>query len=38
MIQAPQPGQKVEIVPVEFGAGFAGVVRVHAQAAASVTG
>ncbi len=38
MIQAPEPGQQVEIVPVEFGAGFAGVVRVHTQVAASVTG
>ncbi len=38
MIQAPQPGQDVEVVPVVFGSGFAGVVRVEAQVASSVAG
>jgi cell wall-associated NlpC family hydrolase len=38
MIQAPQPGQNVEVVPVVFGSGFAGVVRVEAQVASSVAG
>lgn len=38
MIQAPEPGLSVEVVPVVFGAGFSGVVRVHARVAASVAG
>jgi peptidoglycan DL-endopeptidase CwlO len=38
MIQAPQPGEFVEVVPVSFGSGFAGVVRVHAVVASSVSG
>ncbi len=38
MIQAPEPGKNVEVVPVVFGAGFAGIVRVHARVAASTTG
>jgi cell wall-associated NlpC family hydrolase len=37
MIQAPQPGEFVEVVPVSFGSGFAGVVRVHAVVASSVS-
>jgi len=38
MIQAPQPGQYVEVVPATFGSGFAGAVRVEPQVAASVPG
>jgi peptidoglycan DL-endopeptidase CwlO len=38
MIQAPQPGEFVEVVPVSFGSGFAGAVRVHAVVASSVSG
>jgi cell wall-associated NlpC family hydrolase len=36
MIQAPQPGQNVEIVPADFGSEFAGVVRVAPAIAAQV--
>lgn len=42
MEQAPEPGLDVEIVPADFGAGFAGAVRVYpkvaAQVAAGITG
>ena len=38
MIQAPQPGQYVEVVPVAFGSGFAGIVRVRPQVAGSIVG
>ncbi len=38
MIQAPQPGQNVEVVPVDFGSGFAGVVQVRPQVAVSIAG
>jgi cell wall-associated NlpC family hydrolase len=38
MIQAPQPGQNVEVVPVTFGSGFAGVVQVRPQVAVSIAG
>ncbi len=38
MIQAPEPGQNVEVVPAVFGAGFAGVVQVRPQVAASIAG
>ena len=38
MIQAPQPGQNVEVVPVVFGSGFAGVVQVRPQVAVSIAG
>jgi peptidoglycan DL-endopeptidase CwlO len=38
MIQAPQPGQNVEVVPVVFGSGFAGVVQVRPQVAISIAG
>jgi peptidoglycan DL-endopeptidase CwlO len=38
MIQAPQPGQNVEVVPVSFGSGFAGAVQVEPQVAGSVPG
>ncbi|MDX6333932.1 MAG: peptidoglycan DL-endopeptidase CwlO [Streptosporangiaceae bacterium] len=36
MIQAPQPGQNVQIVPVALGSEFAGVVRVSPAIAAQV--
>jgi cell wall-associated NlpC family hydrolase len=36
MIQAPQPGMNVEIVPVDLGAGFAGAVDVSPAVAAQV--
>ena len=36
MIQAPQPGMDVEIVPASFGSQFAGAVRVNSRIAASV--
>jgi cell wall-associated NlpC family hydrolase len=36
MVQAPQPGQNVEIVPADFGSEFAGVVRVAPAIAAQV--
>jgi peptidoglycan DL-endopeptidase CwlO len=36
MIQAPQPGMNVEIVPASFGSQFAGAVRVNSRIAASV--
>jgi peptidoglycan DL-endopeptidase CwlO len=38
MIQAPQPGQSVEVVPVTFGPGFAGAVQVQPRVAGSVPG
>jgi cell wall-associated NlpC family hydrolase len=38
MVQAPEPGTDVEVVPADFGAGFAGAVRVDAQLAAAVAG
>lgn len=36
MLQAPQPGMNVQIVPAYFGAGFAGAVRVYPRVAAAV--
>jgi cell wall-associated NlpC family hydrolase len=36
MIQAPQPGMNVEIVPASFGSEFAGAIRVSPGVAASV--
>jgi cell wall-associated NlpC family hydrolase len=36
MIQAPQPGMDVEIVPASFGSQFAGAIRVYPHVAASV--
>jgi peptidoglycan DL-endopeptidase CwlO len=36
MIQAPAPGQHVEIVPADFGSEFAGAVRVNPAQAAAV--
>jgi cell wall-associated NlpC family hydrolase len=38
MIQAPQPGQNVEVVPAVFGSGFAGVVQVRPQVAVTIAG
>jgi peptidoglycan DL-endopeptidase CwlO len=38
MLQAPQPGEDVQIVPAFFGAGFAGAVRVYPRVAAAVAG
>ncbi|HEX9032015.1 MAG TPA: C40 family peptidase [Streptosporangiaceae bacterium] len=38
MLQAPEPGMNVEIVPADFGAGFAGAVRVYPAVAAAVAG
>jgi cell wall-associated NlpC family hydrolase len=39
MIQAPQPGMNVEVVPVDLGSQFAGAIRVNvATAAAAATG
>jgi cell wall-associated NlpC family hydrolase len=38
MVQAPEPGKNVEVVPADFGAGFAGAVRVDPQLAATVPG
>jgi peptidoglycan DL-endopeptidase CwlO len=36
MIQAPEPGQDVEVVPADFGSEFAGAVRVNPAQAATV--
>src|SRR5262249_46428179 len=36
MIQAPQPGMRVEIVPVDLGNGYAGAVEVSPSVAAQV--
>jgi cell wall-associated NlpC family hydrolase len=36
MIQAPEPGMNVEVVPAAFGSEFAGAIRVSPAAAASV--
>jgi cell wall-associated NlpC family hydrolase len=38
MLQAPEPGMNVEVVPADFGAGFAGAVRVYPKVAAAVAG
>lgn len=38
MLQAPEPGMKVEIVPADFGAGFAGAIRIYPRLAAAVAG
>jgi cell wall-associated NlpC family hydrolase len=38
MLQAPQPGQDVQVVPAFFGSGFAGAVRVYPSVAAAVAG
>jgi peptidoglycan DL-endopeptidase CwlO len=36
MIQAPEPGENVEVVPADFGTEFAGAVRVNVPQAAAV--
>jgi cell wall-associated NlpC family hydrolase len=36
MIQAPEPGRDVEVVPADFGSGFAGAIRVSPAEAGSV--
>ena len=36
MLQAPEPGLDVEVVPADFGSGFAGAVRVYPRVAAAV--
>jgi peptidoglycan DL-endopeptidase CwlO len=36
MIQAPEPGMDVEVVPADFGAEFAGAIRVNVAQAAAV--
>jgi cell wall-associated NlpC family hydrolase len=38
MLQAPEPGLNVEIVAADFGAGFAGAVRVYPAVAAQIAG
>jgi len=38
MIQAPQPGEYVEVVPAAFGSEFAGAIRVNPAQAAAVAG
>jgi peptidoglycan DL-endopeptidase CwlO len=38
MIQAPEPGKNVEVVPADFGNEFAGAVRVNIAQAAAVAG
>ncbi len=38
MIQAPEPGENVEVVPVSLGSGFAGIVQVRPQVASSIAG
>jgi cell wall-associated NlpC family hydrolase len=38
MLQAPQPGQDVEVVPVDLGSGFAGAVAVSPAVAAAAAG
>src|SRR5262249_62226013 len=38
MLQAPQPGQNVEVVPVDLGSGFAGAVAVSPAGAAAAAG
>lgn len=38
MLQAPEPGLDVEVVRADFGAGFAGAVRIYPNVAAAVAG
>ena len=38
MIQAPEPGRNVEVVPANFGTGFAGAIQVNVAQAAAVAG
>ena len=36
MIQAPQPGMDVQVVPADFGSQFAGAIRVYPRVATGV--
>jgi len=38
MLQAPRPGLTVEVVPADFGTGFAGAVRVYPRVALAAAG
>jgi cell wall-associated NlpC family hydrolase len=38
MEQAPEPGENVEVVPADFGAGFAGAIQISPAIAAGVAG
>ncbi len=38
MLQAPEPGMNVQVVKADFGAGFAGAIRVYPRVAAAVAG
>jgi peptidoglycan DL-endopeptidase CwlO len=38
MVQAPEPGEDVQVVPADFGAGFAGAVQVYPRVAAALAG
>ncbi len=38
MIQAPQPGMDVQVVPADFGSQFAGAIRVYPRIAAALAG
>jgi peptidoglycan DL-endopeptidase CwlO len=38
MVQAPEPGEDVQVVPADFGAGFAGAVQVYPSVAATLAG
>jgi peptidoglycan DL-endopeptidase CwlO len=38
MVQAPEPGKTVEVVPADFGAEFAGAVQVYPRVAAGLAG
>jgi peptidoglycan DL-endopeptidase CwlO len=38
MVQAPEPGEDVQVVPADFGPGFAGAVQVYPRVAAALAG
>jgi peptidoglycan DL-endopeptidase CwlO len=38
MLQAPEPGMSVEVVAADFGAGFAGAIRIYPRIAAALVG
>jgi peptidoglycan DL-endopeptidase CwlO len=38
MLQAPEPGMDVQVVKADFGAGFAGAIRIYPKVAAAVAG
>jgi peptidoglycan DL-endopeptidase CwlO len=38
MVQAPEPGEKVQVVPADFGTQFAGAVQVYPRVAAALAG